>query len=270
MTLLAHDLDSPYLLERSQIERFQRDGHITLRDVLSPATLASYAQRITAQVTARFHDQPLATRGTYGKAFQQIMNLWTVDEVAREFVFSPRLARLAAELMGVRGVRLYHDQALYKEPGGGFTPWHCDQRYWPLASPKACTAWIPFQSVPLAMGPLSFAVGSHRADFGRELVIGDDSERIIARRVSDLPMVEEAFDLGAVSFHYGWTFHRAPPNTTTTLRQVMTIIYMDQDMRLAAPTSREQESDWNQWCPGARVGEVIDTPLNPVLYPPCT
>lgn len=27
----------------------------------------------------------------------------------------------------VDGVRIYHDQALFKGPGGGHTPWHCDQ-----------------------------------------------------------------------------------------------------------------------------------------------
>ncbi len=45
----------------------------------------------------------------------------------RKFVFGTRLARIAAELMGVRGVRIYHDQALCKLPGGGPTPWHADQ-----------------------------------------------------------------------------------------------------------------------------------------------
>jgi hypothetical protein len=31
---------------------------------------------------------------------------------------SPRLAKIAAGLLGVRSVRLYDDQALYKEAGG--------------------------------------------------------------------------------------------------------------------------------------------------------
>jgi ectoine hydroxylase-related dioxygenase (phytanoyl-CoA dioxygenase family) len=266
MTLLAHDLETPYTIAAATAARFRKDGHITLADVLSPATLAYYGQRIGELVAQRANKEPMEKRGTYGKAFQQIINLWTVDAVAKEFVSSRRLARIAAELMGVDGVRLYHDQALYKEAGGGFTPWHCDQMYWPLASHETCTAWIPFQAVPLEMGPLSFAVGSHRADFGRHLFISDDSERIIAKKVSDLPMVEMPFNLGDVSFHYGWTFHRAPPNRTHTLRQVMTIIYMDDAMRLAEPTSKEQGSDGNMFCPGTKVGEIIDTPMNPVLY----
>jgi ectoine hydroxylase-related dioxygenase (phytanoyl-CoA dioxygenase family) len=90
--------------------------------------------------------------------------------------------------MRVDGVRLYHDQALFKEPGGGFTPWHVDQQYWPMASERSVTAWIPLQATPAAMGPLEFAVGSQRTTFGRDLAISDDSERLMARRLSDLPV----------------------------------------------------------------------------------
>jgi len=46
----------------------------------------------------------------------------------------------------------------------------------------------------------------------------------------------------------------------------MTVIYMDRDMTLAAPPNEMQKVDWGAWCPGARMGEVIDTPLNPVIY----
>jgi hypothetical protein len=80
------------------------------------------------------------------------------------------------------------------------------------------------------------------------------------------PLVDDPFELGEVSFHLGWTFHRAGPNRTAGPRSVMTIIYMDRDMRLAEPANRNQEIDRDVWCPGAVVGEVIDTPKNPVLY----
>jgi ectoine hydroxylase-related dioxygenase (phytanoyl-CoA dioxygenase family) len=190
------------------------------------------------------------------------------DAVAREFVFGKRLARIATELMGTRGVRMYHDQALYKEPGGGFTPWHADQVYWPLASHRCVTAWIPFQAVPEVMGPLQFSVGSHRADFlGLDIRISDESERVIAKKLSDLPVVASAFDLGEVSFHSGWCFHRAGGNATTRMREVMTIIYIDSDMRLAdEPEATKKKGDWNAWCPGAVPGGPIATKMNPLMY----
>jgi hypothetical protein len=77
--------------------------------------------------------------------------------------------------------------------------------------------------------------------------------------------VVEAFGLGDVSFHTGWTYHRAGPNVTDRMRKVMTMIYMDQDMKLQTPVNKHQEADWNAWCPGAVIGEEIDTPLNPVI-----
>ena len=107
--------------------------------------------------------------------------------------------------MEVDGVRMYHDQALFKEGGGGITPWHADQYYWPLDSDKTITAWIPLQDTPLEMGPLEFSSGSHIIKDGRDLAISDDSERIIHEklRVTDFKHVIEKFDIGEISFHSG-------------------------------------------------------------------
>ncbi len=260
-------LDRPYTITAAHIESYRRDGFIKLKEVLDAATLVHYEAHISAYVAAKAASlPPLATRSTYGKAFQQICNIWPEDEVIRRFVFSSRLACIAAELMECHGVRMYHDQALFKEPGGGFTPWHADQQYWPLASDRCVTAWIPLQAIPDEMGPLQFALGSQRIPFGRDLEISDDSERLIGTRMSDFIKDETPFALGEVSFHAGWTMHRAGPNRTSAMRGVMTVIYMDIDMRLAQPKNRAQESDWHGWCPGATVGEVIASPLNPVLW----
>ena len=117
----------------------------------SPATIAAYEPEITGKVIElNTQDLPLEARDTYGKAFLQVMNLWQDSELVLEFVSSPRLARIAAQLLGVRSVRLYHDQALYKESGGGVTPWHADQYYWPFATDRCVTAWIPLQDSPNA------------------------------------------------------------------------------------------------------------------------
>jgi hypothetical protein len=65
-------------------------------------------------------------RSTYQQAFLQLFNLWREDEQIKKLVFSKRLAQLAASLLQCSGSRLYHDQALFKEPGGGITPWLLD------------------------------------------------------------------------------------------------------------------------------------------------
>jgi ectoine hydroxylase-related dioxygenase (phytanoyl-CoA dioxygenase family) len=263
------DIDSPHALAAEQVALYRENGFVKLPDVLSAQTLRYFGREFTAKVGAlNTLRRPMEERTTYEKAFLQVMNLWTKSALVERFVFGRRLARIAAELMKVRGVRLYHDQALYKEAGGGFTPWHADQYYWPLATDRCCTAWIPLQDTPLEMGPVAFAPGSQRFEHGRDLEISDESEAAVgtALEKQGFGQFEEPFRLGEVSFHSGWTFHRAGPNRTDRCREVMTIIYMDVDMRLAAPLNQNQVVDRDTWCPGSRVGERIETPLNPALY----
>ena len=261
------EIDTHFPIREDDIANFRSHGFVKLRLVLSRETFDHFTPEITAKVDELNRQKlPLSERSTYKKAFIQIINLWKVSERVREFAFGRRLARMAAELLGTRGVRIYHDQALYKEPGGGFTPWHADQFYWPFTSEKCCTVWVPLQETPVEMGPLAFSKGSHRFEFGRNLNISDESEEKIqsALESEGYPNVQEAFDLGEVSFHYGWTFHRAEGNFTKRPRRAMTMIYMDIDTCLKEADNEHQKPEI--WCPGVTVGDVIDTPVTPVLY----
>jgi ectoine hydroxylase-related dioxygenase (phytanoyl-CoA dioxygenase family) len=268
--VLEAALREPYPLTDAQRQQFRDDGYLHLQGVLGSDVLHALEPAITADTLA--HDRnagvPLEDRDTYGKAFIQVGNLWQRSEEARQLTFSRRLAEIAASLLDTRGVRLWHDQALYKEPSGGFTPWHADQQYWPMASSRCVTAWIPLHAVPLEMGPLSFARGSHLKKIGRELAISDESEQLIQQAVSSegLREVIEPFEAGDVSFHLGWTLHRAGPNTTASPRKVHTVIYMDIDMRMAEPRNAAQRLDHETWTPSSVVGSIMADPLNPVLF----
>ena len=262
-------LENFFQLTSDQIQFYQKNRFIKLKQVFDEETISFFNDVISKQVELMHHDNtPLEQRSTYGKAFLQLFNLWREDDTVKTFIFSERLAKIATDLMQVDGVRIYHDQALFKEGGGGITPWHADQYYWPLETDKTVTAWIPLQATPLELGPLEFSAGSHQIVEGRDLEIGDESEAVIQRKlkVTNFDHIIEAFDLGEVSFHSGWVFHRAGANSTNQMRKVMTIIYMDKDMVLKNPDNKNQINDWNTWCPGATIGEVINTPLNPILY----
>jgi ectoine hydroxylase-related dioxygenase (phytanoyl-CoA dioxygenase family) len=264
---LIEELDTPFALTPEQVSFYAENGYVKLKHVLSPALLEHYRKAISERVAELSADAaPLEQRTTYGKAFLQIMNLWTTSDEVKEFVFGKRLARIAAELIGATGVRIYHDQALYKEAGGGITPWHADQYYWPVSSDKMVTAWVPLQETMLEMGPLAFCEKSHRFQIGRDLEISDESEITLKQALSTFNLEESGFDHGEVSFHSGWTFHRAGANTTDRPREVMTTIYMDEAMRLVAPKNKNQIADTERWCPGVQIGEVVASPLNPVIY----
>ena len=266
---LLQQLNTPYSLTKEQIDFYQENRFIKLKHVFDQPTISYFNEVITRRVEQmNKQTTPLESRSTYGKAFLQLFNLWREDDLVKELVFSKRLAKIATDLMQTSGARLYHDQALFKEGGGGITPWHADQYYWPLDTDKTITAWIPLQATLLELGPLEFSAGSHRIVEGRNLEISDESEQQIEQklRVTDFKHVIEAFDIGEISFHSGWVFHRAGANSTTQMRKVMTIIYMDRDMRLKSPENQNQINDWNTWCPGAVIGEVINSPLNPILF----
>ena len=266
---ITSELQEPFTLSSEQINFFKKNGYIKLKNVFTPETIACLNETISEEVK-RLNTQhlPLEERDTYGKAFLQIMNIWTKSDAVKKIVFSKRLAKIATDLLDVDGVRLYHDQALYKEPGGGITPWHADQYYWPLASDSTVTVWIPLQETPLEMGPLEFSSQSFKLTTGRDKEIGDESQQILRETLAreGFEHVVEPFEVGEISFHKGWLFHRAGANNTDKMRSVMTMIYMDKNMVLKQPENKNQVVDWETWCPGAEIGKQIDTPINPVLY----
>jgi ectoine hydroxylase-related dioxygenase (phytanoyl-CoA dioxygenase family) len=264
---ILQELDAPFSVTAQHIDFYIGHGYIKLHHVLSPALLEHFRLAISARVAELSAGAPpLENRNTYGKAFLQVMNVWTKSRAVQQFVFGKRLARIAADLLAVTGVRIYHDQALYKEPGGGFTPWHADQYYWPVSSEKIITAWVPLQDTPSEMGPLAFCEKSHRFQIGRDLEISDESEISLKQALGSFRTEESPFALGDVSFHSGWTFHRAGVNSSNRPREVMTVIYMDEHMKLTPPKNKDQVNDTERWCPGVSVGHVIDSPLNPVLF----
>jgi ectoine hydroxylase-related dioxygenase (phytanoyl-CoA dioxygenase family) len=163
-TEFQEQLDAVYSVTKEQVAFYEEFGYIKLKHVLSREVLEHYRGIIHDRVAELSSDiVPLEQRDTYGKAFLQIMNLWVESPEVKQFVFGKRLASIAAQLMGATGVRIYHDQALYKEAGGGITPWHADQYYWPVDSDRTITVWVPLQFTPKEMGPLIFSERSHRS-----------------------------------------------------------------------------------------------------------
>lgn len=264
------ELHDAYDVTEEQISGFQKDGHILLRNVASAEEVAAYRTTITDAVERlNTEKRPLHERDTYGKAFLQISNLWEKDPLAARFTLAQRFAKIAAELLGVDGVRIYHDQALFKEPGGGHTPWHQDQIYWPVDTDNTITLWMPLVPLTNEVGSMTFASGSHKQGYVSKLVISDESHKTLAQYIEGkgLPLVHYgAMAPGDATFHYGWTLHSAPGNPTDQMREVMTVIYVADGAKALEPDSRARENDLKRWIPGIQPGEKINSILNPLVY----
>lgn len=262
-------LTTKYAVTELQRQEYTTNGHVLLKSILAGNEVSVYRAAIN-ETAHRFNTEKrkMAERDTYGKAFLQIMNLWEMDEAVRNFTLARRFAGIAASLMGVENVRLYHDQALYKEPGGGPTPWHQDQYYWPLDTTQTITMWMPMVDIGVDMGMLTFASGSHSEGAVGNLAISDESEAALDKLVKDrnYPVTRATtMKAGDATFHAGWTLHCAPGNASPTMREVMTVIFFADGAKVAEPKNKHQENDRNRWLSGYAPGRVADSKLNPAL-----
>jgi ectoine hydroxylase-related dioxygenase (phytanoyl-CoA dioxygenase family) len=254
-----------------EIAEFADKGHALVRGLATPAEVAAFRPVIRGAAERHSTEtRPLEERETYGKAFLQVPNLWEVDDDVKGFTLAARFARVAAELLQVEGVRLYHDQALFKEAQGGKTPWHQDQFYWPIEGPVTITMWMPLVDVGFESGSMTFASGTHRRGHLAELAISDASDARYGQLVESEGLQRcnyGSMTAGDATFHAGWTLHSAPPNQTGAMREVMTVIYFADGVRAREPRNRYHAADLGRWLPGVRPGDLAASPLNPLLWP---
>jgi ectoine hydroxylase-related dioxygenase (phytanoyl-CoA dioxygenase family) len=268
-TSLQHDLASRYPVSAAQVEFFRTQGHVclpALADRREVEGVLPAIDRVLSAVTAKSDSQGRIE--DYSSLFQQVTNVWRLDESVRAFVFARRFARVAADLMGVDGVRLYHDQALYKPAGGKLTPWHQDQFYWPLDTHNTITLWMPLIDLPRTMGTMLFACGSHLQGALLDRSISEESNRGFARLVEEKQWPVESYDMkaGDATFHAGWAVHSAHPNTSGHSRKVLTVIYYADGAKVVAPENDFRKTDMEVFLPGCRPGEPAASPLNPLLF----
>jgi ectoine hydroxylase-related dioxygenase (phytanoyl-CoA dioxygenase family) len=264
-------LNENFALSGDAIPVYRRDGHVFLPQVLPSAELAGF-RKVVADAVRRDNREtrPLEERDTYHKAFLQVCNLWTRHEEVARFVLARRFARIAAELMGVDSVRIYHDQALFKEAGGGFTPWHQDQYYWPLDTDKTITMWMPLVDVEEDMGMMEFVSGTHLERFIADHAISDASELFFNGYIAQkglTPTGPVTARAGDATFHAGWTLHRARPNGSNQCREVMTVIYFADGARIEDPVRDAVRGDLEAWLEGRAPGQLAASSLNPVVWP---
>lgn len=263
-------LEESYSLTQEQIASYQKDGHLFLKNVASAEMIKTYEPIISDLVFKHnYHDKRSLNGILTAKLFIQVGNLWEMSEAAAAFTLAKRFAKIAAELMGVEGVRIYHDQALFKEPGGGHTPWHQDQIYWPFDTNNTITLWMPLVPIPEEVGTMNFASGTNHLGYVSRQEISDESHKTLGQFIEgrSIPQVNYgAMAAGDATFHAGWTIHSAPGNPTDHMRKVMTIIYYADGTLVGEPDSKARRSDLENWLPGCKPGGIAASIKNPLVY----
>ena len=264
---LKHQLSHPYNITKYDIENFQKNGFIKLKNVLSPGAVQVLRHEILSLLKKTFTNY----YETKKNRFLSLEMMWLENTLMKEFVLSPRIAKICADLLSVKKIRLYHDNALVKESGCGRTPWHYDDHHFPLATNDVITAWIPAQAIPIEMGPLTFAKPLDVYKLVKDIKFNEfdtsyDRKINSVFKAKQVSIVEEAFELGEVSFHHNLNFHTASENKTTQSRIVLANTFFADGARVVNnPTMIS--GDWKKFIPETNPGEIVSSNLNPICWP---
>ena len=254
------------VVDEDVVRAFERDGFVMVPDLLDPDEVDRYNDVVTAAVHARTagDDRPLSERSRYEQSFIQCMNLWEDHAEVRPLTFHPKLGAVAAALLRVDAVRLWHDQALYKLPGGRATDAHQDHPYWPIKETASVTAWIPLQGSTLAAGALGYLPGTHAIGLRKfvNIFFGEPEDILADPEVRDIEPVFLEVPKGGVAFHHGLTVHLAKPNTTDRPRAVHTIIYFPDGSTRGYPAPHFAVERGN-----IGMGEPIASDVTPIVWP---
>ena len=264
---LKEQLSSPFNISKDNIKNFQKNGFIKLKNVLTPYAVQALRNEILSLLTKTFKNYDKSKKNR----FLSLEMMWLENALIKEFVLSSRIAKICADLLSVKRIRLYHDNALVKESGCGRTPWHYDDDHFPLATNDVITAWIPAQAIPIEMGPLTFAkpIEAYKLVKDVKFCAFDTSyDREISNvfKTKQISVVEEPFELGEVSFHHNLSFHTASGNKTNQSRIVLANTYFADGARVVDnPTMIS--GDWKKFIPDTDPGEIVSSNLNPICWP---
>jgi hypothetical protein len=245
------------------VAAFRRDGFVHAPALLTPAEVAAFVAAVDAAVESRKRGdtRALGEKSPYEQSFLQCEYLWEDFPAVRPLTFHPRIAGLAATLLGAPAVRLWHDQALYKEAGGRETDAHQDHAYWPVNELDMITAWIALTDIDREMGAMGYVAGSQHAecefvDIFSKPGSGKDLE---ARHP---PATFVPCKAGEVIYHGARTVHMAGPNRSDRPRRVHTAIYFADGCTRAARGDHPSLIR-NATAPGAK----IEGPATPIAWP---
>ncbi|MFD2612481.1 phytanoyl-CoA dioxygenase family protein [Paenibacillus gansuensis] len=253
------------VLSKETVEAYREYGFVQIDDVLTPEEvreLASYMEEAMVQKNEHAVNQD-APGGSYYRVLNQKVNVWRDHGGMAQFSFHSKLARMALELTGAEGIRLFHDHALWKMPQDSKpTPWHQDFPYWPMNEPGALSIWIPVDDVDENNGCMMFVPESQKKGklTGIDFLNPQDLFEIADMKdmEKDKP-VKVPLKAGSCTFHNGLTFHYAHANLTDRPRRVLAIIYMP-DGTTYSGQPHQMTNDI-----GLVVGEPIKGPLFPLL-----
>lgn len=265
-------------LTTEQIESYRSSGFLVIENFLSEDELEQWRKSVTAAVKERAGikipgkeirigeaDGINEDADYFGKVFDQLLNLWQTNEDVKEIMLDERLGKMASQLAGVDGIRIWHDQALIKRPWANPTAWHLDTPFWSFSDRNAISIWVALDNATLENGCLFFIPGSHKQTNFDKITIGRNMDGLfdIYPQLKSTMPIAAPMKAGSCSFHNGLTVHGANANMTSGFRRAMTCAYMpDGNVFNGEPNILP-----DKYLEKLKVGDPLDNDeQNPLIY----
>jgi len=262
-----------------QIARYRRDGFLVIENFLTPSELAEWRSAVEEAIEER---DGIKIPGTsiktgqddginpdtdyYANVFDQLINLWQTNARVRKLMLSPELGKVATLLSGATGIRIWHDQALFKRPWANPTALHLDVPYWSFSSPDAISIWVALDDATYENGCLYFLPGTHKKTSYRDIGIQKNMKAIFAvyPELASVEALAVPMRAGSASFHNGLCIHGAGANMTPRSRRAMTCAYMPE----GATFNGQKNVLPDEYLNTLSIGDPLNNDRqNPLLWP---
>jgi phytanoyl-CoA hydroxylase len=265
-------------LTKQQIATYQQNGYLLVENFLNESELSFWREAVTeaieqragrkfpgAEIKVGEDDGINKDADYYGKVFEQMLNLWQTNEKVKKIMLDENLGKMAAELSGCDGIRIWHDQALVKRPWANPTSWHLDTPFWSFSDRRALSIWVALDNATLENGCLYFIPGTYKSTSFDNPGIGKNMDGVFDFYPQFIQSASVAVPMkaGSCSFHNGLTIHGAGPNMTNGFRRAMTCAYM--------PDGAEYNGIKNiltdEQVARLKIGDLLnDNVQNPLIY----
>jgi ectoine hydroxylase-related dioxygenase (phytanoyl-CoA dioxygenase family) len=265
------------MVSAAETEAFQRDGAVCLRSRLNVdliELLRAGIEHNLAHLSAR---AKVASAADDPGRFIEDFCTWQQNDCYRRFIVESDLAHTAAQLMGSRTVRLYHDHMLTKEPGTRQrTPWHQDQPYYNIEGRQNVSMWIPVDPVS-RRSTLELLAGSHLGPWLMPRTFLDSRAKWFPEgSLADLPDIEAnraafpilgwALEPGDIVCFQMLTLHASAGVEGAARRRVFSVRFLGDDIR-HAPRAWRTSPEFPGLIDELPAGAPMEHALFPLLWP---
>lgn len=267
-------------LSGAQIASYRENGFLVIENFLDANELAHWQNTTQEAVDQRLAMTAAGVKSTetnrilsnqqnpdsyYAQVFTQCIKLLETHAGMKELMLDPRLGELAATLAGIDGIRIWHDQALFKPPFGNPTGWHLDNPYWSFSTRDTLSLWVALDDATLGNGCMWYIPGSHKTATWENSGIGQNMSDLfkVYPQWREIDPVACPCPAGSVVFHNGLTAHGAGANMTNKPRRAMTCGYLP-DGSVFNGTQNILPDDYFH---SLKIGDLLNNDaLNPLVW----